>query len=187
MMLEHLFGSRTRVKLLRLFLANPDQQWFVRELTRVIHEHINSVRRELQQLEKFGLVAGKLIERKKYYQVNAQFILYPELKALFVKSRVTVEKGFIEKLAGSGQAHYLALLGYFVDDAASAVDLFIVGSLSKVTLQKLLDDFKLQFGRELRYTLMTDVEYRYRHDVTDRFLFTILHSPKIVLIDHLTH
>lgn len=186
-MLEHIFGSRTRVKLLRLFLSNPDQKWFVRELTRVIHEHINSVRRELLHLEKLGLVKGKLVERKKYYQVNTQFSLYPELKALFVKSRVTVEKRFIERLADSGHAQYLALLGYFVDDVASEVDVFIVGTLPKQTLQNLLDDFKTQFGRELRYTLMTQTEYKYRHDVTDRFLFTILHSPKIVLIDHLTH
>ena len=46
-MLEHLFGSRTRVKLLKIFLSNPDKDYFVRELTRKIKERINSARREL--------------------------------------------------------------------------------------------------------------------------------------------
>ena len=56
-MLESLFGSRTRVKLLRLFMSHPDQRWFVRELTRVVQEQINSVRRELDHLEHLGLIS----------------------------------------------------------------------------------------------------------------------------------
>lgn len=182
-MLEQLFGSRTRVKLLRLFLSHPDQRWFVRELTRTIQEQINSVRRELLHLEKLGLVQSKLQEHRKYYNVNTSFSLYPELKALIVKSRFSVEKRSLERLLKHGTIRYFALLGYFVDDPASVIDVFIVGTIDKVAVQKLLDEFKEQFGQELRYTVMSDSEYRYRKDVTDKFLFTILNSQKIVLVD----
>lgn len=182
-MLEQLFGSRTRVKLLRLFVSHPEQRWFVRELTRLIHEQINSVRRELSHLEQLGLVRAVQEQRKKYYSVNTQFPLYPELKALLIKARVTLEKDLIERICRTAKIQFVSLHGYFVDDADSAIDLFIVGDLPVRQLQQLLDDFKLQFSRELRYTHMTIQEYRYRRDVTDKFLFSILHSPHIVLFD----
>ncbi len=182
-MLDHLFGSRTRVKLLRLFLAHPNNEFYVRELTRKINEHINSVRRELNHLEKLGLLTSKEQQRKKYYIVNTSFSLYPELKNLILKSRVTLEKKFIGKLQEVGRIQYLSLMGYFVDDETSAIDLFIIGTLPKKHLKKLLEDFNKQFGRELRYTLMSPSEYAYRKDVTDKFLFTILNSPQVKVVD----
>ncbi len=184
-MLESLFGSRTRVKLLRLFMSHPEQRWFVRELTRTVQEQINSVRRELQHLEQLGLIRATVEQRKKYYQVNTQFTLYPELKALLIKSRVTLEKDVIERVCRAAKVQLVTLHGYFMDDTTSIIDLFIVGDISQKQLQQLLDDFKQQFGRELRYTHMSTQEYRYRRDVTDKFLFTILHSPHIVLFDQL--
>jgi hypothetical protein len=45
-MIEQLFGSKTRVKLLKLFFSNPNRSFYVREITRTIDEQINSVRRE---------------------------------------------------------------------------------------------------------------------------------------------
>lgn len=184
-MLEQLFGSRTRVKLLRLFVSHPEQRWFVRELTRKVNEQINSVRRELGHLEQLGLVQSTLEQRKKYYCVNQNFPLYPELKALLIKARVTLEKDLIERVCRSAKVQYVSLHGYFVDDATSAIDLFIVGDISVRQLQQLLDDFKGQFGRELRYTHITQSEYRYRRDVTDKFLFSILNSPHIMLYSKL--
>ncbi|EKD79184.1 MAG: putative transcriptional regulator [uncultured bacterium] len=180
-MLEQLFGSRTRVKLLRLFVSHPDQRWYVRELTRTVHEQINSVRRELGHLEQLGFIQSTMEQRKKYYSVNQRFTLYPELKALMIKARVTLEKDLIERICRSHKVSYVSLHGYFVDDPASAIDLFIVGDIPVRQLRQLLDDFKTQFGRELRYTHMTQAEYRYRRDVTDKFLFSILNSPHIVL------
>lgn len=184
-MLEELFGSRTRVKLLRLFLTHPQEDFFVRELTRRINEHINSVRRELTHLEDLGLIEGAERDRKKYYRVQTQFSLYPELKSLILKSRLTLEQRFIKKLQDVGRIQYLSIMGYFVDDPTSAVDLFIIGTLPKKHLRKMLDDFNKQFGEELRYTVMTTQEYKYRRDVTDKFLFTLLNNKQVVVIDKL--
>ena len=55
-MLEHIFGSKTRVNLLSTFYNNPDKQFFVRELTRIVKGQINSIRRELTNLKKIGLI-----------------------------------------------------------------------------------------------------------------------------------
>ncbi|PJA89771.1 MAG: hypothetical protein CO137_02505, partial [Candidatus Magasanikbacteria bacterium CG_4_9_14_3_um_filter_32_9] len=78
-MLEHLFGSKTRLKLLKTFFREPDNPFFIRELTREIDSHINAVRREISLLVKVGLVeeienktakSGISTSSRKYYSVN---------------------------------------------------------------------------------------------------------------------
>jgi predicted transcriptional regulator len=85
-MLKSLFTSTTRVKLLNLFLTNPEKEYFVRELTRVLDEQINSIRRELDNLKKIGLLKSKARNRRKFYVVNPSFLLFKELRSMFMKA-----------------------------------------------------------------------------------------------------
>jgi hypothetical protein len=197
-MLEHLFGSKTRVRLLRLFLNDGQNKFFVRELTRRIGAQINAVRNELDHLVKLGLIVVVEEEggesrrkqdasrRKKYYRLNTEALLYPELQALFVKARILLEKDFVRRLATTGSVTYLALTGTFVGVKDSPTDLLIVGRISRDKLAPLIRDFEREIGRDLNYTVMTPQEFKYRRDVTDRFLYSILESKKIVVLDTLT-
>lgn len=182
-MLEKIFGSRTRVKLFRLFFTHPDEEYFVRQIGRVIGEQINSVRRELNNLEKLGILTTHNKDKKKYYAVNTDYMLYNELRGLILKSRITMEKEFIKTIKDLGNIQYLALTGYFAHDLESPTDLVVVGAVTRPKLESLLRQFQQSFGQQLRYTLMNKQEYHYRKDVTDKFLFTILNGRKIVLIN----
>ena len=55
-MLKTLFTSNARVKILKQFFLHPNEQFFVRELTRILDEQVNAVRRELDSLKKIGLL-----------------------------------------------------------------------------------------------------------------------------------
>lgn len=199
-MLEQLFGSKTRVRLLRLFLNNHKGAYFVRELTRKIGSQINAVRNELNNLVSMGVIAvveeeraagapagrkKRHVSQKKFYRLNTEALLYPELKALFTKSRVLLEKDFVKKLAGLGSLAYLALTGVFVGPDPAPTDVFIVGRVNRDKLVSLIKDFEQEVGHEVNYTVMTPQEYKYRRDVTDRFLYSILESKKIVVLDNL--
>ena len=76
-MIEQLFGSKTRVKLLQLFYSNPNRAFYVREITRKIDEQINSVRRELSNLLSIGIIVSENTENKLYYEVNHRGFLPP--------------------------------------------------------------------------------------------------------------
>ncbi len=184
-MLEQLFGSRTRVKLLRLLLANPDKAFYVRELTRLLEEQINSIRRELANLEKIGLVSSETKNLKKYFQVNKDFLLFTELRSLILKSRFVVEKKFLNSIQKTGQIQQLILCGQFVNEEDAPVDLLIVGRINKEKLDNLLDKFSDNFSQKLRFTTMDLKEYNYRKDVTDKFLYDILNRKKIIVLDKL--
>ncbi|MCK5061518.1 hypothetical protein KAR28_03120 [Candidatus Parcubacteria bacterium] len=61
-MLSKLFGSKARVKILKLFLIHPDDKFYIRQISRDLNLQLNSVRRELENLEKFGLFVSNPAE-----------------------------------------------------------------------------------------------------------------------------
>ena len=197
-MLGKLFGSNARVKILKLFLLHPEKKYYIRELSRNLKLQVNSVRRELENLEKFGLlISSHSIEAdikdkniitqnmhdKKYFQANKDFVLFNEVKTLIVKAQILYEKDFIKKLNIIGKTKLLILAGLFVNNAASSVDLFIVGRFNKNKFLKLIHELENELGREINYTLMDWREFKYRRDITDVFLYDILEGNKIVVID----
>lgn len=184
-MLEQLFGSRTRVKLLRLFLSQPQEEYYVRELTRRMNEQINSIRRELSNLEDMGLLVAEEREGKKYYKVNQEHVMFLELRALFLKGRFTMEKSFVTAIKDLGKVKLMLLTGQFIHDTSVPVDLFMVGEVNRTKLEVLLQKFKEQFGFDIRFTVMPVSEFNYRREITDKFLFSILNSRKVVVFDEL--
>lgn len=177
-----------------LLLNNQDTAFFVRELTRKLGMQINGVRNELDNLLQAGLVietdspTGTQVDdraagQKKYYKLNAQSMLYPEMRALFLKARMVTEKDFVRRLAETGSVTYLALTGFFCGADDAPTDIFIVGRVNKERMLSQIKAFEKEIGREINYTLMTPQEYKYRRDVTDKFLYSILESKKIVVVD----
>jgi hypothetical protein len=210
--LEQLFGSKTRVKLLKLFLNNPDKKFFVREVAREINSQINSVRRELLNLKNLGIIlevevpkesylvpkvnsqkkfSGKFKKVKnknvikKFFQANSDFILFPELKALLLKADFLLEKNFVNAIRRVGSVDYLALTGRFVGISGISVDLLLVGRFNRKKIARLVKSFEKDFGREINYAIMSRQEFKYRKDITDKFLYSILENKKVVMVDGL--
>lgn len=195
--LEHLFGSDTRLKLLRIFLHNPAESYYVRELVRRVGTQIHAIRRELLNLEKLGLIQaveappndptahdmkGPLSQRK-YYTVEAKHLLFPELKSLIVKADLLAREDLVDRLKETGAISLLILAGRFVGVAHTSTDLLMVGTINKKILKEVLTACEREFGHEINFTVLTPKEYKYRKEITDRFLYEILEGKKVVLID----
>jgi predicted transcriptional regulator len=191
--IEQLFGSKTRARLLGLFLENSEQSFYVRELTRKINAQLNSVRREIQNLVELGLVIengssgrGKTIsERKKFYTVNTNFLLFHDLRNLFRKIQILLKQNLVQEIKTRGDVDLLIFTGRFVDNKEVQTDLLIVGDIDQKTLQKVVGEFEAELGYEINYTLMPRDEFNYRRQITDRFLFSILEGEKVVMVDKL--
>ena len=89
-MIDALFGSKTRVKLLHLFLNHPGQSFYVREMTRLIDEQINSVRRELANMLAVGVITSDSADNKLYYQANQRYEYFTALRAIFANQPIDV-------------------------------------------------------------------------------------------------
>src|SRR5262249_20846395 len=123
--LDQLFGSRTRAKILRLLLTNPAKAYFVREITRKIHEHVNSVRRELLLLVGTEIVTASGDGVKRFYRANTASGLFPELKALVFKAEVLEERTLLSAIEDSGRIHLLVLTGFFIGQEQAPTDILI--------------------------------------------------------------
>jgi len=209
-MLERLFGSQTRVKILKLFLLHPDQTYYIRQVARDMELQVNSVRRELDNLEKFGLLASRMsneekeregeenggsrgtagktpnkskTQEKKYYFVNKDFVLYEETRGLLIKSQTLYREDFIEELKQLGNTQLVVLTGIFVNNPEANIDALIVGEVDKSKLKKIIEKLEEELGREINYTVMQYEEFKYRSDITDVFLYNLLEQKKLIVVD----
>jgi hypothetical protein len=171
--LKSLFSSTTRVKLLATFLLHPDQEYFIRELTRLLDEQINSIRRELENLKEIGLVKSRTKNRKKYFKMDPSFELFTDLRNIFGKM-VKGESVFIAELKRLPGLKLLVLAGTFVGED-DRVDLLIVGEVRKESVEKLLHQDPAL--KNVKYSIFSQADFLYRLNLKDKFIRDIVESP----------
>lgn len=188
-MIDALFGSKTRVKLLHLFLNNPGKAFYVREITRLIDEQINSVRRELSNMLEVGIITSDSADNKLYYEINQRYEFYVPFRAIFADEQIesVVEAGtnsawhsLVTELPGVRLA---ILAGVLVKGSTSAVDLLLVGEVPAIKLKNAIKQIEKVEARELNYTVLSYDEFYYRLSVRDKFITEILGGKNTVLLD----
>ncbi len=185
-MLQNLFATPTRYALLRVLIFNPEHQYAVPELQRKLRLTPAAVRAELHRLKEIGLVeSGDTEDGQARFHMNAQASIYPELRALFLKAQLLTEYDFGKKVQSIGHVLYAVLTGYFTNVPEAKTDIFIVGTVNRLKLRRLVRRFQRELDHDLRYTVMSKKEYQYRNDITDRFLYDILENRKMLLVDKL--
>lgn len=178
--LKALFSSQTRIKLLSTFLLHPEREYFIRELTRLLGEQINSIRRELENLRKIGLVKARHRNRKKFYHVDTEFPFFAELKSIFSKD-IQTESPFIQAMKKLPGAQLILLAGSFAS-TESKVDLLIVGNVKKEMLEGLLlQDPTL---KHVKYSIFSEADFLYRLSLKDRFITEILNDPRHLIVQN---
>ena len=209
-MIEQLFGSKTRVKLLQLFYSNPNRSFYVREITRKIDEQINSVRRELANLLSVGIIKSDANNNRLYYEVNQSYEFYPPLAMIFGGAQlpkaakktaktttaskakeepavhqadVAPEHPMAKGLRGVGKVELAILTGQFTRDGRAGVDVLIVGDVNQSKADKFIAELEKTENKELVYTTMPLDTYQYRLQIKDRFITDILEAKKQVIIN----
>lgn len=197
-MIEQLFGSKTRVKLLQLFYGNPNRSFYVREITRKVEEQINSVRRELANLLSIGIITSDTSNNKVYYEVNQKYDYFAPLSELFGgKAPGKVKRGtkpLPKTIAATatedasdfkalGNIDVVALMGQFTRDETSGIDILIIGEVNTNAVQKYVGELEEQEGKDLRYTIFSLDDFNYRLTIKDRFATNVLLSKKQILVD----
>ena len=189
-MIDSLFGSKTRVKLLHLFLNNPEKSFYVREITRMIDEQINSVRRELANMVSVGIVQQDAIDNKLYYSVNEDYPYIKPLAAIFSDKNTEDDMGAASSVSwkdslGRMRGLRLAIIsGKLVVGSSSAVDLLLVGDdMSAVTIKNLVKKIEKDRKIEINYAVISYDDFYYRMSVKDRFIMDIIRNKHSVLVD----
>lgn len=184
-MLEQIFSSDARTKLLKFFCIHGQNKFFVRELARRLRLQVNSVRRELENLEKFGFLKTETHRSKKYYLANYEFPIFAEIKALIFKTLAIEEMHIASRMSKIGGLNLLIFTGVLTNTQAPT-DVLIVGKVSKNNFDKYLKKIAEGLTDDLRYTFMTKADYLYRLEITDKFIYDIWAGDKIVVVDNIS-
>lgn len=190
-MIDALFGSKTRVKLLHLFLSNPGRAFYVREITRKIDEQINSVRRELANMLSVGIIKSENSDNKLYYEVNRDYTHYEPLRQIFVaatpESKAIKEVDNVgdwtKRLKVLGDVRIAILEGKLVHGSDSEVDILLAGSINKTQAKKFVKDLEQEEGKTLNYVLMEYQDFYYRLSIKDRFVMSVINTKHTVIAD----
>jgi len=182
--LQDLLVSKVRVKLLKMFLANPQEIFYVRQLVRLTEEEINAVRRELLRMEERGLVAKEDRGNRVYYHFQRDYLFYNELLRLVAKT-VGIGQAMIKHKNKLGKIKYaflsLKLLRkrpHKEDD----VDLLVVGDVVMPQLAALISQYENELKREINYSAMTKEEFNFRKKRRDPFILNVLSQSRLMLI-----
>jgi hypothetical protein len=178
--LVKLFGSRSRVKLLEKLViedvvARSNTGFFIRELCRDVDEQINAVRRELMNLEALGILKSYEQNKKKYYQMNHNCPIYPDLIEMFLKSydvMKPVKEFFKWRKTLDLVTISDAVLNFRNETTNNIVDIFIIGDLDKIEFNNFLE--KTFYGKKVKYAIMTIDDFSHRLEYDDKLVLSIL-------------
>lgn len=184
-MLEELFVSRVRVKILQLFLSNPQDSLFhVREIVRRVSEEINAVRRELARMEKFGMVTSEWRANRRLYKFRKDYLFYKELLSLISKTS-GLGGNIVKNKSKLGKIKFAYLSTRFskgIQSSTEDVDLLVVGNIVLPELQSIIADEQAKREVEINYSFMDEAEFTFRVKRRDPFILKVLMQPKIMLV-----
>ncbi len=193
--IEKLFGSKTRAKLLELFFANTNKSFYVREITRVIEEQINSVRRELMNLESIGIIRSETFDNKVYYAANMKNPYAHAFQEIFGKREPVVPAvqrvPVIKRTPSSSWDEYIRPVAKYLRAMAlmnrapgqDGVDLLIIGDDRTKKMTRWAEVVEQKQGKPLNYVILARDDFLYRKSVKDRFVMEILEMEISELYD----
>lgn len=180
--LERLFSSRTRIGLLSLFFMQPDQRYYVRQIARELKRDISGIKRELDNLERSGLLTSEKVGNLRYYTANRAAPLFAEIKGIIDKTvgvAATLEEA-LKSVPGIRGAFLYSTNSHAPGEGLGDIDLLIVGPVDLHEVNETITHLEAKLGRSINYTVFDEAEYERRRAEGDPFLTEILKGRRVL-------
>lgn len=195
--LEKLFGSSARVKVLRLFLLNDTEIMEREDVAKKAKVSLSVVTKELNMLEKIGflkkrsffkakkLKGGKTKKvRTKGFAINDQFKLLIALQNLLINDVSMSSNEVADRLNKYGKIKVVIASGIFIQDPDSRIDLLIVADdIKHKSMQMAITGIEAEIGKSIRYAIFNSDDFKYRLGVYDRLVRDVLDYPHEIVVD----
>jgi peroxiredoxin family protein len=185
--LESLFDSKERARLIRFFIQNPQGFFSFSEIVKKNMLKSAKTRSELLKLIKMKCVIKRTKNKKNFYQLNPKFNFYPELRNLVIKANTYPQCQSLAKFAKIGNMKLVAVSGVFINYPKSKADIILVGdAVSKAKLRNVIASLEAEIGKEVTFMLMTMDDFKYRLNMLDKFVLEFLEGPHEEIINKIT-
>lgn len=175
---SQIFDSRARARLMKFFMLNDKEAYSLKEISRKNKLTSRQVSSELGRMERIKMIVSRSKRGTRFFQTNRDFIFYPELRNLVIKSNTLPECRSLHRIKHLGKVKLALISGVFLNHPKGRADLLIVGDeLSRAKMKHLLEDLEAEVGKEINYSVMNSEEFKYRTDMLDKFIMEFLESP----------
>ena len=158
-MLDTLITSKTRIKLLLKFFLNPNTSSYLRSLESEFGESSNSIRLELNRLEKAEMLKANVEGNKKFFQVNKLHPLFEDVNRI-VRKYIGIDVIVRNILRGLGNLKRVYLTGDLAKGKDSQViDLILIGEIDRVYLTDMIEKTEKLISRKIRYVIYHENEF----------------------------
>ncbi len=182
-MIDKLFSSKARVEVLKLFLFNPEDSFYQRQISAITHQSIRGVQREVEKLHSLGVIEKTTQGNRVYYKINRNCAIFEELKNILFKS-VGIAKVLKDNLKRNG-IKVAFIYGSYAkgeESLVSDIDLMVIGDISSRELSGILSKPKRELMREVNYVVFPVQEFIKRIKQKDHFLKSVLKDKKMFIV-----
>jgi len=185
--LENLFGSKSKTRLLRFFLQNPEHEYSLQEIAKRNMLKNSAIRREVENLVRIKFILKRTKKGKRSYLLNQKFVFYPELKNLISKDNLYPQSKSLSRIKDIGNIKLAAISGAFINYHKSKADMILVGDgISRAKLKNLMSSLEAEIGKEIDFVLMSGEEFKYRLNMLDKFILEFLEGPHEEIINKIS-
>lgn len=176
--------SKARRKLLAYYFTNPAARHHLRDLAERLKVDPSNLSKELGRLERDGLFHSEVSGRQKYFQLNRAYPLFNEVRGIVTKTigAVPLIAESLKKMEGIDEAYLYGSFARGRQDAASDIDVLVIGTPRGDVLAEAVRKLERQLGREINYTVLALKEFKSRRDRKDAFLANVWHNKRVSLI-----
>lgn len=183
--ISDIITSKVRIKIIELFFSDLKEMYHVRGIVRGIKEEINAVRRELEKLEKSGLLKKESRGNRVYYWLRDDHPFFGDLLSMVAKT-TGLGAAIIASRNRIGKISFVMFSGGFVRRVSQKhddeVDILVVGEVVLPELAALIRAEESKRGKEINYTVMSREELEFRKKRRDPFLSGILAKNRVMII-----
>lgn len=191
-----IFGSRSRVKIIRLFLLNPTSTYSSKEVVSAVRVNAREVDKELRVFKRAGLLSERAVFKEvrakkrvavlkcRGFYLNLDFVYLKQLEDLLIHGTLLDSQDLLKKFIKAGNIGLVVISGIFVQDRDARIDLLIVGDkIRKGVFNRAITYLESNIGRELKYSLLETGEFNYRLSIGDRLLRDVFDFKHQILLD----
>lgn len=179
---SYIFGGEAKIKIMRLFIFNPEFTFTSAEVAARAKERPNKARRELHILTKAGLIK----RRARGFMLNSSYLHLPAIENFLIDVAPITGKEIIKKISRAGNIKLILISGVFIHDRDSRVDILVVGDhLKQAKLLSIISSIEAELGKELRYAAFETVDFQYRLGIYDKLIRDILDSQHEKILNKL--
>src|ERR1700733_1759935 len=176
--------SKARQHLLAYYFTNPTARLHLRDVAQRLNIDPSNLSKEFARLEREGLFRSEVNGRQKYFQLNRDYPLFDEVRKIVAKTvgAAPVISRSLQKIDGIDEAYLYGSFARNQQDAASDIDVLVIGNPSDEVLAQAVSKLERQLGREISYTVLTPKEFKSRRARKDAFLENVWHNERVELV-----